>query len=55
MLAQGKRVSAPPWGEGTPELPLLPRIEVLGFDETCFQCGGEGRGVGVTQAFVGKR
>ena len=46
MEAQGKRLSAPPWGEGTSELLPLPRLEVLGFGETCSQHGGEGKGSG---------
>jgi hypothetical protein len=46
MEAQGKRVSAPPWGEETSELFFLPRVEVLKFGETCSQSGGEGKGSG---------
>jgi hypothetical protein len=49
IVAQGKRVSAPPWVEVTSALTPLPRPVVFRSGETRSQGGGEGkRGVGVS-------
>jgi hypothetical protein len=45
-VAQGKRLSAPPWVQVTSGLPPLPRREVVRSGETSFQSGGEGKGSG---------
>jgi hypothetical protein len=44
IVAQGKRVSAPPWVEVTSALPPLPRPVVFRSGETRSQGGGEGKG-----------
>jgi len=43
-VAQGKRLSAPPWVQVTSRLPPLPRREVFRSGETRFQRGGRGEG-----------
>ena len=45
-VAQGKRLSAPPWVQVTSGLLPLPRREVVRSGETRFQSGGEGKGSG---------
>ena len=45
-VAQGKRLSAPPWVEVPSGFAPLPRIEVHGYGKMGCQSGGEGKGSG---------
>jgi hypothetical protein len=45
-VAQGKRLSAPPWVKVPSEFTPLPRLEVPGYGKMGSQSGGEGKGSG---------